>query len=129
MHGQRVVVALAAVVGLIGVFLPWVRIPFLGSVSGIETEGWGVGLLVACGAALASALVGTSNMPLGIWSRFVGIFSGLAMCGYPGWMLFELYQESAGGLAGAGLYVLLLAGLVIVIVPDRIPETPKTAGN
>ncbi|MPZ79914.1 MAG: hypothetical protein GEV28_05740 [Actinophytocola sp.] len=125
MHAQRVVVAVAAAAGAIGVFLPWTSLSFFGIVSGIAAPGWGAGMLTACLLGLGSALAGHLNESLGVWARGVGILAGLAMGGVPAWLIIRFYSEGVGGLVGVGLYVLLLAGATMVFVPDLIAERSR----
>ncbi|HWM03641.1 MAG TPA: hypothetical protein VNP92_15005 [Actinophytocola sp.] len=122
MHAERVVVLGAAGLGALSVFLPWVSVPLLGSITGTELDdgrGWAV--LVAAAAALTSAVAGGGlNGELGALARFVGVFAGLAIAGVTGWLLVELYVDGVGSVVGAGLYVGVVAGLAVTFGPDIV---------
>lgn len=117
MHKQRLGMLIAAAVGMLGTFLPWATIPFFGSISGTQGDGWFT--LVAFLVALIMTLVGNKNEVLTGAKLYIGMaFAAIgSIIG-----VYEIFNISgavsgqAGKMVsiGFGLYVIIIAGLVYI---------------
>jgi len=123
MHKQRLGILIAAAAGMLGVFLPWVTVPFLGSVSGINAGITGWLLLILFGAALAMALIGNKQSILTGASFWAAIFLGAlsSLIAILNILNYKTEVGKAGGLGsavslGIGIYVIVLAGIAVVVL-------------
>ena len=62
MHKQRLAIVIAAALGIVATFLPWVNIAFLGSVTGTNGDGWFTLILFI--AALVIGLLKDKSAPV-----------------------------------------------------------------
>src|ERR1041384_5512802 len=110
-HGQRVVVVIAAGAGMLGTFLPWASVGVL-SIAGTGGDGWIT--LVMFGIAMAVACAGdrTAFLSEGLSGVLVAV-AGLAA-------LVGLYDASElvyldFALVGGGVCLVIVAAAVIVV--------------
>jgi len=145
MNKQRLGILIAAAVGMLATFLPWIN-TFMGSVAGSSGDGWiSFGLfaivliLVLTGDKktrlagkkfIASLVMAVLAGALGIW-KIVDFKSSMseAMGGDP-------FSEAlgAGFSIGMGLYLMVLAAIAVLVIgfiikpasPATPPSTPPT---
>lgn len=101
----------AAVLTLLGTFLPWASTPF-GSISGIS----GDGLIVAIGAAGAAGVYGYSATKRALDRRFAigALVLGGLMAALSIYHVFNIKKELAGiGSPGLGLYLCVVGSLAV----------------
>lgn len=116
MHKQRLFIVIAAAIGIISAFLPWVKVSFLGfstSASGIEGgDGWLSLALFAAAGGLAF-VSGDRNAVLdGSMKKAVaGIGAGAA-----GFMIIE-FLRIGFQFSSFGVYLSLLAGIAVMALP------------
>ncbi len=128
MHSQRVQLAVAAAAGIVSGFLPWVSLGIL-SVSGTDgTDGWIVIGIFA--VALICALTGTKEAALQGGGRGASIAMGVLGALMGAWKLSDVSSIAGQGednpfakavSPGAGLYLMLIAGIAVVVVAVRRP--------
>jgi hypothetical protein len=124
LHQERLWIVLWCIGGMISAFLPWVKAPFVGSVSGVDgTDGWLVVVVFAVG--LFICLSGDQRLVPPMGARAGVLLSGLAAVGIAAWKISDVYKlaasgngEGFGGMSkaisvGAGLYVMLAAGVAL----------------
>ena len=125
MHKQRLAVMIAAGLGVIGVFMPWVvseSITIFGSTipgvsyNGMDLNGW-IPLLLAVAAGVFAFL--GDDREKAIDANFVKIVAGTGA----GIVLFMLYIWIMGRGLSIGVYLTLLAGLAILAVPFVIKDS------
>ena len=108
MSKQRIVVLVVSVVGIIAAFLPWVTIVVFGvnvSTSGIEGDG--VFTLILFAVATIMCFIGQRAKPLGK-TKFV--------CAGAGAMSVVVAGLSINEFSGVGLFLTILAGVVLCVV-------------
>ena len=123
MHKHRLGILIASGVGMLGVFLPWVTVPFLGAVSGISAGSTGWVLLIFFGASLAMTLIGNKHSILEGAKFWVAIILS-ALCALIAILNIIDYKSEVsktGGLGsmislGIGIYVVVLAGIAVVLL-------------
>lgn len=125
MHKQRLAVMIAAGVGVLSTFLPWVSVSmgFLGNytASGLSL-GWpGYLTFLGCAAAGVFAFLGDDrNAPIdSAFVKFVAIAGAVPFLVV---LLNVIRAVSSGGL-GFGIWLALLASLAIVAVPFVIKDS------
>jgi hypothetical protein len=131
MHVQRIVVAIGAVIGVICTFLPWAQVPLFGSVSGTEMNSARAWVSLAlCSAVLLVALLGAAREPLASGASLLCVLAGLATSGIAVWTIIELVEamRDGGVQLGVGLYLLVLAGLVITFAPGGVRRVAPGSG-
>ena len=104
----------AAVISLLGTFLPWVSTPF-GSIAGIS----GDGVLVAVGAAAVAAIFGYSATKRVLARPFAigALVAGSLMVALSVYQVFNIKQALAGlGSPGIGLYLCVVGSIGIAAV-------------
>lgn len=125
MHKQRIAMLVAAGVGALACFLPWLNAPFIGSVVGTQgSDGWIVLGLYALSAVLVAALPKRTE-PLAVAPGLGPATPGLAASAVGVWKIVDLQlslskdapNAFAKALAdavsvGIGLYLVVLAGFV-----------------
>jgi len=125
MHKQRLAVIIAAGLGIIGTFLPWVSIS-LGmfgsvSVSGIQA-GW-QGILVFllfAGAGVFAFLGDDRNKPIdSAFVKFVAIAGGVSFL----IILLNVIQAIGTGALGMGIWLDLIMSLAIIAAPFVIKDS------
>ncbi len=123
MHKQRLAVIVAAAVGVIALFLPWmsVSMSFLGSIklSGTDAGGWIPFAL--CAVAGVLAFLG-DDRNTAIEATYVKIVAGCG-AGVVLFMLWKLFINITVSYAGFGAYLMFLAGVAILAVPFVIKDT------
>lgn len=128
MHAQRTAVAVAAGVGMLCTFLPWVKGPIVGSVDGTEGDGWIT--LALCAVALVFVLTGDKRAPLTSGARTGSALFGVAAGGIALWKIVDFNSAMADNpfgrafSVGIGLYLLVAAGAAIAILPSVVRGTP-----
>lgn len=128
-HPQRTAMTIAAGLGAISPFLPWVTAPIIGSVIGVNgrTSMYGWIVLAAYLAAIIGAISGDWRRPVGNGNGMTSIACALGASGVAGWTIYDIHQMLSaqetdglvGGLAqsvqiGPGLYLAVGAGLLTV---------------
>lgn len=135
MHKQRLAVVIAAGLGVISTFLPWMKgsINFFGQSSTVSYSGIGtlMGILVflACGGAIALSFIGDREKAIDADKvKFVAIAGAVAfLCA----LLFLVGNiGDTGGVSGFGgvslgfgLYIAMLAGLAVLAVPFVVKDS------
>jgi hypothetical protein len=121
---QRVVLAIAAALGMLCTFLPWVSAPFVGSVSGTRGDGWiTFGL---CAVALVIALAGNLRAELVLPAVLSTALIGVVVCLVAIWKIIEINRalpdEGIGAVVsvGSGLYLLAFSGVAIALLPSLV---------
>jgi hypothetical protein len=108
---------IAAAIGALGTFMPWATIPFLGSISGTQGDGWFT--FIAFLVAGIMAVLGNKDEVL-TGAKF---YAGIAFAGIGSIIgLYEIFNISSSvqGQAvkivsiGFGLYIIIIAGLVYI---------------
>lgn len=140
-HPQRVLVIIAAIAGMGGIFLPWVTMPIVGSIAGTAGDGWFVlaGFLPALGVALTPDW----SRPISLGRALTGaIFSGIALA-----LVVWKFSTIAGinadapkdgmfgamqAIIGPGLYLNGIAAVAVIILllafPRNKPANPTASG-
>ncbi len=125
LHRQRFGIVAAAGAGMLATFLPWAHAPIIGSVSGIPGDGWiTLALFIP---AMVLALRGDTTQVLADSHRLGAVIpAGIAaLIGLSKLPKFHSYQNFIGrdnqsirlGLQpGIGLYLLIIAGIALVVV-------------
>lgn len=126
---QRVFAIVACLIGMMGVFLPWMDLGFI-TISGIKTiySGWTFCSLAA--SALLFGFGGNNSRPLEGGGLAFGIIPALASSGIAIWQIIDFcsrIQSPAGGDGvkdvlnasggiGIGLYFIAISGIVAAII-------------
>lgn len=130
LHKQRKAILIAAVIGVIAVFLPWITVGFLGQ--SIHRNGFhGIGILafLALAGAGAVSLLGnqSSSLDKGIWFAALAL-GGLALLAV---VIFIVNTSndlgSVGGFAGVGFGIglwLTLIGSAGVVAAAWLLKSP-----
>jgi hypothetical protein len=110
MNKQRKFILIAAVVGIIAMFLPWIDLSFLGSINGMH--GGGIVVFLAFAGAGAVALLGDQTKTLEKTFWFIalacGALASLIM------VINFLRALDALGLFGIGFYLAIIASLAVL---------------
>jgi hypothetical protein len=128
MHQQRLAIVIAAAVGMLGTFLPWVSVPFLGSISGARGDGWISFVLFL--VALLMALLGNKQSIMKGIQFVVAIVFGALAAALGVWKILDInsamgettaenpLSQSLGSIVsiGIGLYVIVVAGIAIILL-------------
>jgi hypothetical protein len=127
-HAQRVALAIAAAVGMICTFLPWVNVPLIGAIYGTRGDGWIT--LALCAGALACALTGDRRAGLSLGPHITSALIGVVTCLVALWKILEFNEAipddefGAAFSVGAGLYLLVAAGGAIALLPALSNGSP-----
>ncbi len=127
MHRQRAFVLVAAMLGAVGTFMPWVHAPVFGTIYGTAGDGWITFALFM--PAFVLAVCGDRLSPLlGMQGFGAAIPAALAACiaisklGIVGDAKRDIGRNSPLGeavafsfQAGSGIYLILFAGVVLPI--------------
>lgn len=124
----RVTLAIGAAIGAAATFLPWVRMPIMGTLDGTAGDGWFtfVGFLVV----LAMALSPSPLVPLRLVRRAVAAVFATGCAALGGWKIVDLQGIRSDGMAtggmegamsaamsvGVGLWLVVIAGVVCTVV-------------
>lgn len=135
MHKQKVMILLAAGVGMLCTFLPWVTIPIFGSINGTQGDGWitlalfGIAALVAIFSNKGRALSKSGQIgvvvpallasAIGVW-KIIDFKQKMGDVGKED-AISKLMSDSVS--IGFGLYLMVLAGLVMLVVAFRFKES------
>lgn len=133
MNKQRLGIIIAATIGMLGTFMPWANVPFLGSVSGTAGDGWITFFLFTI--PLVISLIGNKSRPLTGRILYGAIIPGF-LCSLLG--IYEIINLNSmmaeggdnafsQGLAasvsiGFGVYVIILAGIAITVIAFLIKD-------
>ena len=113
MTKQRKFILIAAAIGIISMFLPWINFGFLGSINGMHGEGIIVFLGLAVAGVLAFMGDQTKNIEKSLWmgTLIAGGISALLM------VYYFIRMLSNGGLSvlGFGFWLALLASIGVVL--------------
>lgn len=126
MNAERIAVVVASSVGMVCTFLPWAETPF-GNVDG--TAGDGFITLLLCGVALVVGLIGDKNAPMASGQRTASALSGGAAGALALWKIIDFNSAMANNPLGSafsigmGLYLLVVAGAAIAILPAILRST------
>jgi hypothetical protein len=133
MHASRVTLLVTAVVGMICTFLPWANVVFFGSVYGTQGDGWITFAL--CAATVLPAVLGDRRGALPVGPLVFGALFGVGVALIALFEIFHLKSTIAdtpfsGAISiGPGLYLLIVAGVAMAIVPALLalnrPATPQ----
>jgi hypothetical protein len=138
MHRQRMFMLVAAIVGALACFLPWMNLPIVGAISGTQgPDGWVVLCLFAAAAGLP--LLGERAQPLTTGPGLGAGALGAISAGIGLWKIIAFHDNMsdlgadnafASALTstvslGVGLYLVVAAGVAIPIIP--IIVTPRAS--
>jgi hypothetical protein len=143
-HKQRMFIVVAAVIGVVSCFLPWVNAPIVGAISGTQgTDGWIV--LGLFGLAAGLSLLGERAQPLATGPGVVAGALGAIAAGVGLWKIIAFHEKmkdlgadnafakalSSTVSVGVGLYLVVAAGVAIPIIVTRgAPQAKiKTAAS
>ncbi|MCL2368936.1 MAG: hypothetical protein FWC72_08055 [Oscillospiraceae bacterium] len=116
---QRLILLVASALGAIAAFLPWATFLRI-SLSGFEGYGHGRITVALFAAACLICLFGKMKKPLSE-VKYLVLAAGVVSVGVAVFNIVNLVRAGAGvemSLApGVGLYLTLLAGLALVVVP------------
>jgi hypothetical protein len=123
MNKQRLGILIAAVVGMLAVFMPWANMP-VGSISGMDgSDGWVV--LVLFAIPLVVSLLKDRSQPVRGGLLWVATVPGILVAVLGIWKVARFNEAigDAGAIAealgvgiGFGLYLTILAGLAVPLV-------------
>ena len=108
MNKQRKFILIAAVVGIIGMFLPWINVFFF-SVNGMHS--WGILAFLSFIVAGAVALLGdqTKNLDKTFW--FVALICGALATIVIFWTLLSAMGDGGFSVLSAGIYIAALGAI------------------
>ena len=108
MSKQRKYILIAAVAGVIGMFLPWFSLPFFGSLNGMHGAGILIFLCLAACALIAFLGDQTKELDRTMW-MIVLIASAIASL----FMVYHFFESIGAGFSylSFGFYIALLASL------------------
>lgn len=124
MHASRIALLIAALAGMICTFLPWASVPLLGSIYGTRGDGW-ISFVVCAGALLVS-LVGDRASKISTAGLVLSAICGVAAALVGLADLINLNNRLADNpfgdavSVGPGLYLLIVAGVAIVVLPPLL---------
>jgi hypothetical protein len=129
MHTQRILLLILAGLGALACFLPWVHVPILGSIKGVNDDA-GKLVLAAFVAAGAIALFGNRRRPTPVPLAVVASVLGAA-AGIEGARKILDFDQAVGTVSdiagvfgdairsaasvGIGLYLVVVAGFGVVL--------------
>lgn len=137
MNKQRLAILITAGLGGLATFMPWIKVPILGSVSGTQGDGWIT--LILFGVAIALSLMNDRSKMLVGGLRIVAVIPPMlaSVIGILKIMEFKSKMAEMGdnpfaeALSAAisidyGLYLLVFAGLILPVlafaIKDEAPE-------
>lgn len=132
MHKQRVAMVSAAGAGMLGTFLPWIHVPFLGSIAGSAGDGWITFALYLL--ALVLALLGDRGAPRSGGPLLGALAAGLLASAIGLWKIVDVKLSMSGdpnpmaqmiasaASIGIGLYVVIAAGVVLAVLALRLDK-------
>lgn len=139
MNKQRLAVLIAAAVGMLASFMPWVKAPLVGSVNGINgADGWIN--LVLFAIPLALCLLKDKTQPLKGAFLYGAIAPAIIACIFGVWKIIDFERAvssmsdpsnpfaqalSASVSIEFGLYLVVLAGIALPILAFVVKEDKK----
>ncbi|MDA9775431.1 hypothetical protein N9B67_03810 [Algibacter sp.] len=138
MNKQRLAILTVAGLGVLATFLPWVKVPILGSVNGTQGDGWitlvlfAIAILISLskdktkaiegGLLYAAILPGGLAGALGLW-KIIDFNSKMEELGG------NVMAEAIGSTVsiGIGLYLVVLAGIALPIVGFLIKDKKEVS--
>ena len=118
MHKQRLFIVIAASVGIIAAFFPWVSI-FIFSFSGISSEAGSGGLItLALFGAAGGIAIATGDRANELEAKMKKSVAGIGAAVF-GYLLYYMFIRAEGMLSamGTGVWLTLIAGLVVLALP------------
>lgn len=122
MHKQRLAVIVAAAIGVVAFFLPWVSFAFGSfgmSFNGSDAGGW-IPLVLAGAAGVFAFLGDDRNTP--IEASYVKLVAGFGG-GVTLFMIWKLFINIGMSMSGIGVWLMLIAGVGILAVPFVIKDS------
>jgi hypothetical protein len=127
MSKQRKFILIAALAGIIGMFLPWVNFLFF-SVNGMH--GWGILAFLSFLGAGIVALMGdqTKNLDKTFW--FIALACGAAATVVIFWTLLSAIGDGGASVLSAGIYIAALGaiGTLLAAYMYRSPSDSIKSG-
>ena len=138
MNKQRLAILIVAGLGVLATFLPWVKVPIIGSVNGTQGDGWitlvlfAIAILISLskdktkaiegGRLYAAILPGGLAGALGLW-KIIDFNSKMEELGG------NVMAEAIGSTVsiGIGLYLVVLAGIALPIVGFLIKDKKEVS--
>ena len=141
MNQQRLAILIAAGLGALATFMPWIRVPFIGTIAGSQGDGWytlalfSVAIVVSLlsdktkrieGGALYAAIIPSIIAAL-IGIQKISYFSSM-MADMKADMGDNPFAMALGATVSIefGLYLLVLAGLAVPALAYLINDKQKT---
>lgn len=137
MNKQRIAILIAAGVGMLATFLPWVKAPFIGSINGTQGDLGGWFTFVLYLVPVIIYIVGKQSEPIkGVYLPITAVISSLC-ASWTGFVtIYKLNSKmdlinSDNAFAKAltesvsievGLYLVVLAGIMVTIVVFFMPD-------
>jgi len=118
MHPQRIAIAVTALIGALCPFLPWLDVPFRGSVIGFQAHDSASSLSLLCGLVIAGMFVGKRERPL--------TPGGMGLCRIGGGMivLIAVYVigtlDQVGAHVDFGPYFQIVVGIAVAVLPNIV---------
>lgn len=130
MNKQRLAILIVAGLGVLATFLPWVKVPILGSVNGTQGDGWITLVLFAIAILISLSKDKTKAIEGGL--LYAAILPG-GLAGAIGlWKIIDFNSKmeelGVGGVSiGFGLYLVVLAGIALPIVGFLIKDKKEVS--
>jgi hypothetical protein len=136
MNKQRLAIVIAAGIGMLATFMPWVKAPFVGSINGTAADGWTTFFLF--GVAVVIALLNDRTTRITGNTFYAAIAGPGAATLFALWKIMQfsgkkqsndIFCEMMGSTVTIefGLYLIVLAGVASVLLAYLIKdETPVT---
>lgn len=134
MNKQRIAILIAAGLGVLSTFMPWVTMPFIGSINGMHEVGWTILILFII--PLIISLTGDKKVALKGGLLYAAIIPSI-IAGIIGiWKMVELKTEFSNEMGdnpftdlfeasvsiGLGLYLVVIAGIALPILAFAIKD-------
>lgn len=117
MSKQRKFILIAAAVGVISMFLPWISISFMGITKNAANgmHGWGILAFFAFLVAGGIALYGNQKINLDRSTWFAALICGVVCLLVSGIFYFRISDSFMGGsVTGFGLYISIIASIGVM---------------
>lgn len=131
MNKQRIAILVAAAAGMLGTFLPWVTVPFIGSING--TEGDGYITLALYAVTLGLMLAGNRTLPVSGGMMWGALAPALIASAIGIWKLVDFNSAVSDNpfasaiSIGVGLYIVALAGIIATVLAFVIKDKPTAS--
>ena len=145
MNKQRIGILIAAALGALATFMPWVKVPILGTINGTKGDGWITFVLFLI--PLLVTLLGDKSKSLKVGMTFGALIPSIIAAAVGIWKISDfksLMAESQSDdnpfvnvFAQAvsiefGLYLVIIAGVLIPIIAlairDKVPQPKLSKG-